>query len=47
VAWLDKPSLEAILESITLWWLTETYPRAIYPYREVNFPNFFEEILYS
>jgi len=35
LSWTDEdPPLDAILESVTLWWLTETFPRAIYPYRE-------------
>ncbi|KAK0845481.1 hypothetical protein LTS02_015287 [Friedmanniomyces endolithicus] len=29
----DDPPLETILESVTLYWLTETFPRCIYPYR--------------
>ncbi|KAK5681832.1 hypothetical protein LTS10_006365 [Elasticomyces elasticus] len=29
----DDPPLDKILESITLYWLTETFPRCIYPYR--------------
>ncbi|KAK1062042.1 hypothetical protein LTR12_014501 [Friedmanniomyces endolithicus] len=29
----DDPPLEQILESVTLYWLTETFPRCIYPYR--------------
>jgi microsomal epoxide hydrolase len=34
--WPDVPlSSETILELVTLYWLTDTYPRAIYPYREV------------
>ncbi|KIW49581.1 hypothetical protein PV05_11249 [Exophiala xenobiotica] len=33
--WTDKtPSLDEILASVTLYWLTETFPRAIYPYRQ-------------
>ncbi|KAI9757712.1 MAG: hypothetical protein M4579_003337 [Chaenotheca gracillima] len=33
--WSDEdPSIDTILESITLWWFTETFPRAIYSYRE-------------
>ncbi|KAL3492575.1 Alpha/Beta hydrolase protein [Aspergillus germanicus] len=33
--WPDVPlSSETILELVTLYWLTDTYPRAIYPYRE-------------
>ncbi|KAJ5614431.1 hypothetical protein N7528_008085 [Penicillium herquei] len=36
--WVDDPlSPEHILESITLYWLTETFPRAIYTYRQ-NYP---------
>jgi microsomal epoxide hydrolase len=35
--WSDQdPPLDTILESVTLYWLTETLPRAIYPYREVS-----------
>lgn len=35
--WPDAPlSKEAILELITLYWFTESFPRAIYPYRESN-----------
>ncbi|KAK0910435.1 hypothetical protein LTR91_017110 [Friedmanniomyces endolithicus] len=29
----DDPPLEKILGSVTLYWLTETFPRCIYPYR--------------
>jgi microsomal epoxide hydrolase len=32
----DDPELDTILESVTLYWLTETYARCIYPYREVS-----------
>ncbi|KAJ5624140.1 Alpha/Beta hydrolase protein [Penicillium lagena] len=36
--WVDDAlSPEAILESVTLYWLTETFPRAIYAYR-LNYP---------
>ncbi|CDM31988.1 hypothetical protein DTO013E5_9654 [Penicillium roqueforti] len=36
--WVDDPlALEDILESVTLYWLTETFPRAIYTYRQ-SFP---------
>ncbi|KAJ5154491.1 uncharacterized protein N7500_009930 [Penicillium coprophilum] len=36
--WVDDPlAADDILESITLYWLTETYPRAIYTYR-ANYP---------
>ncbi|KAL2356293.1 Alpha/Beta hydrolase protein [Cryomyces antarcticus] len=32
--WSDTtPSLDQILEAVTFYWLTETFPRAIYPYR--------------
>jgi microsomal epoxide hydrolase len=32
--WTDTtPSLDQILEAVTLYWLTNTFPRAIYPYR--------------
>lgn len=35
--WVDEPlSSEHILESITLYWLTETFPRSIYTYRQVT-----------
>ncbi|KAL2831246.1 Alpha/Beta hydrolase protein [Aspergillus pseudoustus] len=33
--WPDAPfSSQTILELVSLYWLTDTYPRAIYPYRE-------------
>ncbi|KAJ5623258.1 hypothetical protein N7490_011863 [Penicillium lividum] len=36
--WVDYPlSSEQILESVTLYWLTDTFPRSIYTYRQ-NFP---------
>ncbi|CAI7577403.1 unnamed protein product [Penicillium glandicola] len=36
--WVDDPlAPEEILESVTLYWLTETFPRAIYTYRQ-NYP---------
>ena len=32
--WTDTtPPLDQILEAVTLYWLTDTFPRAIYPYR--------------
>ncbi len=34
--WTDPsttPSTDHILEWLTLWWLTSTFPRSIYPYR--------------
>lgn len=40
--WTDaetKPSLDTILESVTLYWLTETFPRSIYPYRQLFTPG--------
>jgi len=34
LAWSDEnPSLHTILESVTLYWFTESFPRGIYPYR--------------
>lgn len=39
--WTDvDPPVEKILQLVTLWWLTETFPRSIYPYREVTSPAF-------
>lgn len=39
LAWTDvDPPVEKILQLVTLWWLTETFPRSIYPYREVPPP---------
>ncbi|KAH8822004.1 Alpha/Beta hydrolase protein [Xylogone sp. PMI_703] len=38
--WTDEtPSLNEILASISLYWLTDTYPRSIYPYRESYVAN--------
>ena len=38
--WTDTtPPLPIILESVTLYWLTETFPRAIYPYRQLFTPG--------
>lgn len=35
LTWTDKdPSLETILDSVTLYWFTQSFPRAIYPYRQ-------------
>ena len=32
-AWTDKdPSMQQIIDSVSLYWLTETFPRCIYPY---------------
>ncbi|KAK9561076.1 hypothetical protein V6Z88_000851 [Aspergillus fumigatus] len=37
--WVDEPlPLETILDFVSLYWFTETYPRAIYFYRE-DFPH--------
>lgn len=33
--WTDEdPALDTILDSVTLYWLTDTFPRCIYPYRD-------------
>jgi hypothetical protein len=35
--WVDDPLPPGhILESITLYWLTDTFPRSIYTYRQVR-----------
>ncbi|KAL2865843.1 epoxide hydrolase family protein [Aspergillus lucknowensis] len=35
--WPDSPfSSETILELVTLYWLTDSFPRACYPYREIH-----------
>lgn len=35
--WTDEdPPLELILESVTLYWMTDTFPRCIYPYRGLS-----------
>lgn len=35
--WVDDPlPPDHILESITLYWLTDTFPRSIYTYRQVS-----------
>jgi microsomal epoxide hydrolase len=40
-AWSDQaPERETILESVTLYWLTETFPTSIYPYRMVCHSQF-------
>jgi microsomal epoxide hydrolase len=37
LAWTDEdPPLDVILESVSLYWFTETFPRSIYPYRQVS-----------
>ncbi|KAH8809006.1 Alpha/Beta hydrolase protein [Xylogone sp. PMI_703] len=38
VSWVDEPlPLDTVLASVTLYWLTDTFPRSIYHYRE-SFP---------
>ena len=38
--WVDKPlSVDQILDSVTLYWFTETFPRAICPYRQFFGPS--------
>ena len=35
LTWTDEdPSLDTILEAVSLWWFTETMPRSCYPYRQ-------------
>lgn len=35
LTWTDQdPSMETILEAVSLWWFTETMPRSMYPYRQ-------------
>jgi microsomal epoxide hydrolase len=37
LAWSDvNPELDVILESVTLYWFTESGGRALYPYRQVS-----------
>jgi hypothetical protein len=40
--WTDSDlPMDTILEAITLYWVTETFPTSIYPYRQVRlFPRF-------
>jgi microsomal epoxide hydrolase len=34
--WTDKdPDVDEILRSVSLYWLTDTFPRCIYPYRQL------------
>lgn len=43
-AWTaETPSVEELLDSVTLYWLTESFPRAIFPYRQFfgEKPTFF------
>jgi hypothetical protein len=39
--WTDTDlPIDTILEAITLYWVTETFPTSIYPYRQVRlFPQ--------
>jgi hypothetical protein len=38
--WSDsKPDLDQILDSVTLYWFTDSFPRSIYPYRQFFGPN--------
>ncbi|GAM88923.1 hypothetical protein ANO11243_069570 [Dothideomycetidae sp. 11243] len=38
--WSDQdPPVDQILESVSLYWLTDTFPRCIYPYRSIYGPN--------
>jgi microsomal epoxide hydrolase len=40
LSWSDtSPSLNQILEDVTLYWLTETFPTSIYPYRQLFTPG--------
>ena len=44
IQWTDKtPPLDDILDSVSLYWFTESFPRAIYGYRQFfdNPPQFF------
>jgi microsomal epoxide hydrolase len=35
ITWTDTtPNLDEILDSVTLYWLTQSFPRCIYPYRQ-------------
>ena len=35
--WTDEdPTVDQVLESVTLYWMTDTFPRCIYPYRAVS-----------
>ncbi|KAH6716400.1 Alpha/Beta hydrolase protein [Leptodontidium sp. MPI-SDFR-AT-0119] len=38
--WVDEPlSLDKILDSVSFYWYTETFPRSIYPYRQFFGPS--------
>jgi hypothetical protein len=37
IEWSDEtPNYDEILDDVTLYWFTETFPRCIYPYRQVR-----------
>lgn len=39
--WTDEdPSLDEILDSVSLYWLTDTFARCVYPYRSVSLKTF-------
>src|SRR4051812_4023337 len=41
--WSDEsPELDIILESVMLYWLTQSGGRGLYPYRQVRLNNFLE-----
>jgi microsomal epoxide hydrolase len=31
----ETPSVDELLDAVTLYWLTDSFPRAIYPYRQL------------
>ena len=38
--WTDEdPDLDVIIEAVALYWFTETFPKAIYPYRQLFTPG--------
>lgn len=39
LAWTDaSPPLDSVLDSVTLYWFTNSFPRGIYPYRQLFGP---------
>ncbi|KAL7267882.1 hypothetical protein RUND412_009516 [Rhizina undulata] len=44
--WTDEdPTVDKILEIVTLWWFTQTFPKGIYSYRELFVPtDLFENV---
>jgi hypothetical protein len=39
LAWTDEdPSIDTILESLTLYWVTDSFASTLYPYRQVGQP---------